>query len=142
MDGLVRIKKLYRWEMGHRLMLHPGPCRNLHGHSYRAEIELVGTPDEQGMVLEFAEISAIMNPIVDQLDHSLMLHQEDPLIPDLSAHGMNIVAVSFHPTTEELGRWMLERFCQSADFPARIKQVGITVYETATSTVTLSKTLS
>ena len=52
----MRISKEFRWEMGHRLQLHKGLCKNLHGHSYKMEVELTGDVLENGMVLDYYDL--------------------------------------------------------------------------------------
>src|SRR5437868_1916429 len=60
---LTRIAKDFRWEMAHRLPEHEGGCRNVHGHSYRMWVEISGEPQANGMVLDYFEISAIVDPM-------------------------------------------------------------------------------
>ena len=51
---------------GHRLMAHPGKCRHLHGHSVKAAITVAAPAlNEQGMVCDFADISAVAHRYID-----------------------------------------------------------------------------
>lgn len=128
--------------MGHRLSYHTEGCQNLHGHSYRVVVALTGTNNSGGMVFDFGEISRIVRPIVDQLDHSTMLQQSDePLVGFLQSQGMKLSLVPFHPTTEELGQWLLSQIVEGIGKPDNISQIQITLFETSTSTVTLTHTL-
>ncbi|MFM9873795.1 MAG: 6-pyruvoyl trahydropterin synthase family protein [Fimbriimonadaceae bacterium] len=139
----ITITKEYRWEMGHRLSTHTEGCQNLHGHSYRLVVALTGTNNSDGMVFDFGDISRIVRPIIEHLDHSTMLHQDDqPLVEFLQGQGMKLTLTPFHPTTEELGQWLLTQIADQIGTPANIQDLSITLYETATSTVTLSRTLS
>lgn len=128
--------------MGHRLCNHTEGCQNLHGHSYRIVVSLTGTNNAYGMVFDFGEISQIVRPIIEQLDHSTMLHKDDqPLVDFLQSQNMKLTLVPFHPTTEELGQWFLNQIAGKIGSPSNIQEISITLFETATSTVTLSRKL-
>jgi len=70
----VRIRKRFRFEASHVLPHHGGKCARLHGHSYRLDVtvrgELRENGSESGMVMDFAELEAIVTPeVIDRLDH-------------------------------------------------------------------------
>jgi 6-pyruvoyltetrahydropterin/6-carboxytetrahydropterin synthase len=62
----------YGFEAAHDLPWHPGKCRELHGHSYKLEVSVSGAIDRRGVVLDFAEVDAIVEPVVQVLDHSYL----------------------------------------------------------------------
>lgn len=137
------ISKEYRWEMGHRLSYHTEGCQNLHGHSYRISVTLIGTLNQGGMVFDFGDITRIIKPIIDELDHSTMLHENDqPLVDFLLSQSMKLTLVPFHPTTEELAAWFLGKIAATLKTYSNIAELQVTIFETATSTVTLSHKLS
>ena len=82
------IVRRYRFEAAHQLSWHPGKCANLHGHSYVLEIEAIGELDQRGVVMDFSELDALIDPIVDVLDHSFL--------NDLVAN----------PTAEVIAQWI------------------------------------
>ncbi|MBS1711741.1 MAG: 6-carboxytetrahydropterin synthase [Armatimonadetes bacterium] len=138
----ITITKEYRWEMGHRLAAHAGHCRNLHGHSYRAVVALTGHAGENGMVLDFAEVTEAVRPIIDSLDHATMLQDSDePLTGMLCSLGLKVVSVPFTPTTEELCRWMLGEIAGGLKARGAAGTLALTIHETSTSTVTMSQRL-
>ena len=70
----MRIRKRFRFEASHVLPHHGGKCARLHGHSYRLDVtvrgELRENGSESGMVMDFAELEAIVTPeVIDRLDH-------------------------------------------------------------------------
>ena len=79
---LTRVSKEFHWEMSHRLPRHAGLCKNIHGHTYRLRLDLFGTPDECGIVVDFFDIDRIMRPIIDRLDHAFLCEKSDTLILD------------------------------------------------------------
>ncbi len=91
---------------GHRLMNHPGKCRNLHGHSVKAAISIrQQNLNDQAMVCDFSDIKAsVKNYIDEQLDHNFLLHRDDPLVPALKANNERFMLLDEHPTAEVLSK--------------------------------------
>ena len=71
MSSICTVGKEFRFEAAHSLPHLPEghKCRNLHGHSYRFRVDITGPIDGRGFVIDYAEISAAVNPIVLKLDH-------------------------------------------------------------------------
>lgn len=115
---------------GHRLMNHPGKCRNLHGHSVKAAISITQeTLNEQGMVCDFADIRECVEAYIDQhLDHNFLLHKDDPLIPALKANNERFWALDEHPTAEVISK-MIFRHLHATGF--KVSQVVL--WETASA---------
>lgn len=95
---------------GHRLMNHPGKCRNLHGHSVKAAISIAQDKlNEQGMVCDFADIREAVEAYINQhLDHNFLLHKDDPLIPALKQNNERFWALDEHPTAEVLSKMIYQ----------------------------------
>lgn len=95
---------------GHRLMNHPGKCRNLHGHSVKAAVTVEQEVlNGQGMVCDFADIKSCVEAYVEQhLDHNFLLHKDDPLIPALQNHHEQFWALDEHPTAEVLSKMIYQ----------------------------------
>jgi 6-pyruvoyltetrahydropterin/6-carboxytetrahydropterin synthase len=115
---------------GHRLMNHPGKCRNLHGHSVKASISIKRDQlNEQGMVCDFSDIRDCVESFIDEhLDHNFLLHKDDPIIPLLEQNQERFLALDEHPTAEILSK-MIYRYIKSAGFD--IDQVVL--WETASA---------
>jgi len=107
---MYSITKEIHFCYGHRLMHHPGKCKNLHGHSVRAAITVASDRlDEQGMVCDFADIKERISGYIDrELDHNLLLHKDDPIIASLIGAGERFTAFDAHPTAEFLARLLYE----------------------------------
>ncbi len=49
MGSIIRVTTEFTFEMAHVLKDYDGPCRNVHGHSYRLFVTVSGIPvNEQG----------------------------------------------------------------------------------------------
>jgi 6-pyruvoyltetrahydropterin/6-carboxytetrahydropterin synthase len=136
----IRVTKEFSFEMAHALWNYDGPCRNVHGHSYRLFVTLFGKPlDEQdnpknGMVIDFSDLKKIVKQeIVDVFDHSVVVSRQfDKGKKDMfSALFGNTVLVDYQPTCENLIADFAERLI--AHFPAGMKLHSLKLYETATS---------
>ena len=60
--AVIRLTKEFSFEAAHALDGYDGPCREIHGHSYRLFVTVKGTPAEDasnpkcGMVLDFGDL--------------------------------------------------------------------------------------
>jgi 6-pyruvoyltetrahydropterin/6-carboxytetrahydropterin synthase len=81
-------------------------CRSIHGHSWHITLTLKATKlDDQGMVVEFGQLKRHWRTWLDtHLDHTLMLHQDDPLVVLLrgSEPDLRLFLLPTDPTTENL----------------------------------------
>lgn len=128
------ICKEFRWEMGHRLAPHPGDCRHIHGHSYRAAIQVTGDLNEMGMVIDFGALGQIARPLVDQLDHALLLWKEDePWVSFFQSQGQKLVLMDTHPTTEHLAAWWAHRLKEALQDHSNLHQLTVTIHESQTA---------
>ncbi len=86
------------------------------------------------MVCDFADLNQfVKNWLQQTLDHTLLLYQEDPLIPILQAANEQYRALDCHPTAENIARLIFEAVAQ-AGFPV----LEVTLYETASAYATYS----
>jgi len=140
MTSVIRVTKEFSFEMAHALWNYDGPCRNVHGHSYRLYVTLRGTPLERendpknGMVMDFGDLKKIVRKeIVDVFDHSVVVskqfdREKTEMFSKLFG---NAVLLNYQPTCENL----------VADFAGRIMRLlpeginlhSLKLYETATS---------
>ena len=118
---------------GHRLMHHPGKCKNLHGHSVKAAITVAAEElNHQGMVCDFSDVQQTALKYIDTtLDHNFLLHHDDPLCGVLTTANERFLAIDAHPTAEYLAR-MIYRHMQSKGFPV----TQVTLWETTSSNAT------
>jgi len=62
----IRITKQFTFETAHALYGYDGKCRNIHGHSYKLDVTVIGEPITDmdnvkcGMVIDFGDLKHIV----------------------------------------------------------------------------------
>ena len=130
---MYRVCKTIDFCYGHRLLDYEGKCRFLHGHNGRVEIELEGDSlDSRGMVTDFGEIKSVMKKWIDEnLDHRMILRQDDPAVAFVKEHGEPCFLVAENPTAETIARVIFEE-ARKQGFPV----VRVVLWETPDSCAT------
>lgn len=78
----TRVTRTFSFEAAHQLDWHSGACKNLHGHSYRLEVTVSGALDTNGIVIDFADLSALVQrEVLDVFDHTYL----NDLLPNPTA---------------------------------------------------------
>lgn len=124
----MEIKTVLDFDAAHRLMLHKGLCRNLHGHRWRVEVSYGGeVTDETGMVMDFTIFKDKVKQVLNAYDHACILNNKDvKLINFLKEEKFRLVLVDGEPTSENLCNriyWELRKVGLDAI-------TKITIYET------------
>ncbi|MDA8399354.1 MAG: 6-carboxytetrahydropterin synthase QueD [Actinomycetota bacterium] len=69
----TRITRLFTFEAAHRLEWHAGRCKRLHGHHYQLEVTLAGTLDDNGVIMDFDEMDALVTEeLISRWDHEYL----------------------------------------------------------------------
>ena len=90
----ARIWKPFKFCASHNLKDLPEghPCMRVHGHNYTLTVFVCGTfnirREQNGMIVDFADIKQVVQPIVDTLDHG------------------NLNDYVAQPTTENVAQWL------------------------------------
>src|SRR5436305_1806510 len=67
------VTRSFTFEAAHQLPWHTGACRNLHGHGYRLEVSVSGPIGDNGIVIDFDELGAVVNrEIIARYDHTYL----------------------------------------------------------------------
>jgi len=78
---------------GHFISYEGDKCERLHGHNYRATVEVEGGLDDNFYVFDFIALKHRTKAITDELDHRMMLAMRNPLI--VVEEGPNSVRVRY-----------------------------------------------
>jgi 6-pyruvoyltetrahydropterin/6-carboxytetrahydropterin synthase len=107
---MFRVSRQIDFCYGHRLLDYQGQCRHLHGHNGRAMITIEASGlDQRGIVLDFAEIKRVVQQWIDEnLDHRMILHRDDPLVPVLQEAGEPIYLLDGNPTAENIAKLIFD----------------------------------
>lgn len=121
---MFRVTKEIDFCYGHRLLNYDGKCKHLHGHNGKAVIVLEGRQlDHRGMVIDFSDIKKQVAGWIDaNLDHRMILHEADPIIPILKSLGEPMHIVSENPTAENIAKLIFD-FAKSHQLP--VKEVSL-----------------
>ena len=138
----MKIAKEFRWEMGHRLPEHTGLCRNIHGHSYRCIVEVEGTQNENGMIIDFYDLGSIVKPIIDRLDHCFLCQKNDTVVREfLEKNNMKIFLVDYLSTVENISEHLLDEITEGIKKLnlRNISRATLKIFETPNSYAECSK---
>ncbi len=137
----IRITKQFSFETGHALYGYDGKCKNVHGHSYKLSVTVIGSPISDtenvkyGMVIDFSDLKKIVREeIVDVFDHATVFNQNTPhieLANELKNRGHHVILVDYQPTSENMvidfSKKLLRRL------PDSVKLHSLKLQETETS---------
>ncbi|CAM4114116.1 6-pyruvoyl trahydropterin synthase family protein [Zobellia nedashkovskayae] len=137
----IRITKQFNFETGHALYGYDGKCRNVHGHSYKLSVTVIGRPItdtshvKQGMVIDFGDLKKIVKEeIVDQFDHATVFNKNTPhveLAKELTDRGHSVILADYQPTSENMVIDFSKKI--KARLPENISLHSLKLQETDTS---------
>lgn len=137
----IRLTKEFSFETAHVLEGYDGLCSQIHGHSYRLFVTVLGEPETDpahphfGMVLDFKILKDIVKRLViDRYDHSLVIRDSQAnaaVIEALRDRFGRIITVDYQPTCEN----MISRFAEQIgrELPPHVELYSLKLHETATS---------
>jgi 6-pyruvoyltetrahydropterin/6-carboxytetrahydropterin synthase len=106
------VSRTFHFEAAHQLPWHSGKCRQLHGHSYRLTVTVGGPLDPNGIVIDFADLRAVVErEVVARYDHrylnDLMDNPTAELIAQdiwksLEASGLALVGLQLWETADSM----------------------------------------
>ncbi len=114
------ISKEFKFDSAHQLVEYNGKCENLHGHTYKLRVTLMGEVDKKsGMIIDFTILKKIVKErIIERLDHTFL---------------NNIIE---QPTAENIAIWIWNELSQVLNTD-NYKLYEIVLWETEDSFVTL-----
>ncbi len=137
----IRITKQFTFETGHALYGYDGKCKNVHGHSYKLSVTVIGKPITDtsnvkfGMVIDFGDLKKIVKEeIVDVFDHATVFNQNTPhieLANELKSRGHHVILVEYQPTSENMVIDFAEKI--KSRLPQNIRLHSLKLQETESS---------
>lgn len=139
--SLIRITKQFTFETAHALYGYDGKCKNIHGHSYKLSVTVIGTPISDvnhvkyGMVMDFGDLKKIVKEeVVDLFDHATVFNKNSPhiaLAEELIRNNHHVILAEYQPTTENMVVDFAEKI--SKRLPENVKLHSLKLQETETS---------
>lgn len=137
----IRITKKFDFETGHALHGYDGKCKNVHGHSYKLFVTVIGSPItdvnhvKNGMVIDFTDLKLIVkSEIEDVFDHATVFNKNTPhveLAEELLKRGHNVILVDYQPTSEMMILDFAEKI--KSRLPENIQLHSLKLQETESS---------
>ncbi|PLX10541.1 MAG: 6-carboxytetrahydropterin synthase QueD [Marinilabiliales bacterium] len=136
----IRVTKEFNFEIAHALWNYDGPCANIHGHSYRMFVTVIGEPinddlnPKNGMVIDFGDLKKIVNEeIVKPMDHAITLNRKAFSCLDLKDNQMfnKQYIVDYQPTCENMVIDFAAKIQKK--LPVHLTLFSLKLHETATS---------
>lgn len=150
----MQITKEFKFEMAHKLSKsYTCKCQHIHGHSYRALVTIKHNAlNDENVVVDFTKVKEILNPLIELLDHNLIIHKDDSACDELTQlaekHGIPLIISRVNPTAEFLAGLICCHLAESINgffcskFAKTTKtgfeDIEVEVFETATSSAKVS----
>lgn len=110
-DGMHRLRIESHFDAAHKLIGYEGKCAELHGHTWKVEVFVVGEKlDDIGILVDFSMLKEKMNKIIDKLDHKIL----------------NDVKEIGNPTCENISKYIFENL---KDLLEHVKLEKVRVWE-------------
>lgn len=104
---VIKVTKSFTFDSAHFLPNHKGKCSSMHGHTYRLEVtvvrengKLIECGSEEGMVIDFSDLKAIVNAeVIEKVDHKL-LNEVFPFrttAENMAAHFFSVLTDKLQP---------------------------------------------
>ena len=139
----IRVTKAFEFEMAHALLNYDGLCKNIHGHSYKLFVTVIGTPapinlrnPKQGMVVDFGLLKkTVEERVLSTLDHALVLNREVAWekLQTLGQMFDKMFIVKYQPTAENIAADIAQVLLKN--LPSNLALHTVKLYETADSYV-------
>lgn len=115
----ARVAKKFKFDGAHFLPHYDGICKNMHGHTWYVEIEVLGevntTGAFTGMVMDFHDFKALVAPELKLFDHTELNKTLD------------------NPTAENLAAFFYRRLREPIENQVGLTLLGVTVWESPDS---------
>ena len=135
----IRVTKIFEFDTAHALHNYDGLCSNIHGHTYKLYVTVIGEPiadtnsPKYGMVVDFGVLkNKIKENLVDKFDHSLIVSRDESgNFTNGNPIFRRIHVVDFQPTAENIVAHFAELI--KPLLPNGVELFSLRLYETSTS---------
>jgi 6-pyruvoyltetrahydropterin/6-carboxytetrahydropterin synthase len=100
--SMYRVTRRFTFEAAHYLEDYDGPCSNIHGHSYKVDVTVTGARVADGMVLDFKNLKAVVNSVLEGWDHALIVERRPEWLPET----FHVSVLGKRPTAENMAFYL------------------------------------
>lgn len=139
----TKVTREFTLEMAHMLSNYVGKCNNLHGHSYKLQVAVIGplatSGNSTGMVIDFGTLKTIvLEEVVQPMDHAILFSDgnhrdraEESLLDWAKDYNKKYTVIPGRCTVENIATLIQQRVAN------RLVgyEVHVRMWETATSFV-------
>lgn len=143
--SIITATKEFSFDCAHMLSGHEGLCSNVHGHTYKMQVQvrrdrasLCESGLSAGMVVDFKDLKQVVNDhIIYHFDHAFVFYKNGNEVEKavghlLLSHGMKVAEVSYRPTAENMAKSFFQILSEAfRNSPIIIESVRL--WETPTS---------
>jgi 6-pyruvoyltetrahydropterin/6-carboxytetrahydropterin synthase len=128
------ITRDYWFAAAHRLEGHP-KCGRLHGHNYKAVVELTGKELHGRWIMDYGDLDKVVKPVIKNMDHKYLLSEEngmqdDPYMPIVLEREEGYFIHDVASTAECIARCIYEEI--RPQIPSDL-DIAVTIWETPKS---------
>jgi 6-pyruvoyltetrahydropterin/6-carboxytetrahydropterin synthase len=114
-EEMYRLRIESQFDAAHKLVGYKGKCSKLHGHTWKAEVFVVGKElDTIGLLVDFGLLKEKLREITDKLDHSFLNDSKEV----------------GNPTSENISRYVFQNL---RDLPKNVRLEKVRVWESPES---------
>jgi len=135
---MIRLTKIFHFEMAHAIHGYPGSCKNIHGHSYELHVTVTRNATYKnaipgtGLLIDFKDIKKIVcNTIIEKFDHKVVLSQAYLQANGSFSNNENLVSWQMEPTAENMLLFIKQQLEEA--LPAGIRLLYLKLFETKDS---------
>jgi 6-pyruvoyltetrahydropterin/6-carboxytetrahydropterin synthase len=113
-DGMYRLRIESHFDAAHKLIGYKGKCAELHGHTWKVEVFVVGEKlDDVGILVDFNTLKEKLSKIIGRLDHKFLNNLKEignPTCENLSKYIFeNLKDLRMHVKLEKVRVWEGEK---------------------------------
>lgn len=132
---MLKVTKIFRFELAHAIHGYNGLCKNIHGHSYILHVTVgAHTKSDEylpstGFIIDFKDLKRIIrDAVVTPFDHGLILSEEYLKHHPEMSKMENLHVWKMEPSVENILLYIKHQI--SSKFPEGVLLVKLKLYET------------
>jgi 6-pyruvoyltetrahydropterin/6-carboxytetrahydropterin synthase len=112
---MFRLRIETEFDAAHKIVGYEGKCKNLHGHTWKVEVFILGKSlDKIGILIDYGVLKEKLRETTDNLDHSYL--NDKPAIGN--------------PTSENIAKFIFEKIKK---LPDQVKLERVRIWESPRS---------